>query len=332
MIAAGGSVPNSAVLLIGYGGPNCLDAVEPFIARLMGRTPEPELLEAVKRRYLTIGGCSPMLPIAQLIAQGIEERLLTRGHEIPVAIGMRYAPPMIGDVLRALHERGVRKVVTVSLSPYESAISTGACRAAIDDACAELADMEVVSTDLLHTLPAFSGLLIGGAAAAIHELKDVASKLVIFTAHSLPMTDIDEDDAYVVQLRSVLNRIVSGLLMAEGTELDGTSERLAGIEAYGNLGDPQPWVFAYQSKGRKPGPWLGPDLDDVIGAAIQGGFEGVALCPIGFAIDNMETRYDLDVASADRLLGADLEYSRAALPNDDPLILDAITDMVEPLV
>lgn len=327
-----GAKPATAVLLIGYGGPHSLDAVEPFLTRLMGRPPDPGLLEQVTRRYLTIGGSSPMLPIAKLIAEGLEERLTTRGHAVPVTFGMRYAPPLIGEVMGALHESGIRRIVTVSLSPYESAISTGACRAAIGEACAVMPDVEVAATELLHTLPAFNGLLIGGAAGAIHDLKDVSPKLVVFTAHSVPVTDDGQDDPYVSQLRDVLDRVVSGLQMAEGTELDGGAPELPGIAAYGNLGDPQPWVFAYQSKGRRPGPWLGPDLDDVIDAAIEGGFAGVALCPIGFAIDNMETRYDLDVVAADRLLGADIEYSRAGLPNDDPLLLDAIADMVEPLL
>lgn len=326
---AEGTGPETAVLLLGYGGPDCLESVEPFITRLMGRTPEPAIVEQVKRRYLAIGGCSPTLPITQNIASGIEQRLIERGHNVPVAFGMRYAPPFIDEVLRGMHEFGIRRVVTVSLSPYASAIATGAAKRMIDETLAGIPDMQVVSTDLLHTLPTFGALLVGGVATALHDLTEVERKLAVFTAHSLPVSDVEKDDSYVTQLRGMLDRIIESLGMPSGEDLDGSAEALPGIEAYGNLRDPQPWVFAYQSKGRKPGEWLGPDLQDVLEAADTGGFTGIALCPIGFAIDNMETVYDLDVEAADWLVGRDLQYSRADLPNDDPLMLDAITEMIE---
>ncbi len=324
--------PTTAVLLIGYGGPDCLDSIEPFLRRLMGREPTPEVLEEVRRRYLTIGGCSPMLPLAHELAAGIERRLMEKELPVPVTFGMRYSQPFIGDVLRGMYAAGIRKVVTVQLSPYESEISTAAAREAVAEVLPELPDMEVVRADLLHTLPAFAGLLTAGAATAIYEIKDLDPKLMIFTAHSLPVSDVEKDDSYVAQLREVLDRVVMGLQMGEGHDLDGSDPSLPGIQAYGNLGEPQPWVFAYQSKGRKPGAWLGPDLDDVIDAAIEGGYAGVALCPIGFAVENMETKYDLDVVAADRLLQHDIECIRADLPNAEPLMVEAIADMVESLL
>ncbi len=326
---AGGTKPGTAVLLTGYGGPDCLDSVAPFMCNLMGREPDSELVDEVKKRYLTIGGCSPTLSIAQSVAVGLEHRLVERGHAVPVTFAMRYWHPFIGDVLKMMYEAGIRTVVTVSLSPYESAIATGAVRSAIDEAVAELPDMKIVDTPLLHTVDAFSAILAAHVATALYEIKDVTPKLAVLTAHSLPLSEMEADDSYVSQLMGVLDNVLAGLQMPVRDELDGSDPQLPGIEAWGNLRDPQPWVFAYQSKGRKPGPWLGPDLDSVLDAAVAGGFKGVALCPIGFALDNMETVYDLDVVAADYLVKQDLEYARSALPDDDPLLLDAIAEMVE---
>ena len=46
----------------------------------------------------------------------------------------------------------------------------------------------------------------------------------------------------------------------------------------------------------------------------------------------METLYDLDIVAAGATLDADLEFMRAAVPNDDPRILEAITKVVAPLI
>jgi len=328
----GGAKPGTAVLLTGYGGPDCLEAVAPFMRNLMGREPDPGLLDEVRRRYLAVGGCSPMLPMAQEIAIGLEQRLVERGRAVPVTFAMRYWQPFIGDAIKMMYDVGIRTVITVSLSPYESLIATGAVRSAIDEAVADLHDMKIVPTPLLHTMDAFSAVLAAQAATALFEIKDVTPRIAVFTAHSLPASEIEADDSYVTQLRGVLDNVIAGLQMPVRDELDGSDSRLPGVEAWGNLRDPQPWVFAFQSKGRKPGPWLGPDLDAVLKAAVAGGFAGVALCPIGFAVDNMETVFDLDVAAADYLVGQDIAYARSALPNDDPLLLDALAEVVEVLL
>jgi ferrochelatase len=51
--------------------------------------------------------------------------------------------------------------------------------------------------------------------------------------------------------------------------------------------------------------------------------------PIGFALDHMETLYDIDVCAADRALGAGMEFYRAAVPNDGPDMIEALTEAVE---
>lgn len=326
---SGNGGPRTAVMVVGFGGPDCLEAVGPFMCNLMGCEPTDELLERVRRRYLTIGGASPLPAIASELAWTLEAKLAELEHAIPVVIGMRYWHPFIGDVLAGLHHHGIRRVIVVSLSPYESKVATGAYREAFDEALARLPEMEIVDAPPLHTLPGFRGLLVGGTAEALTEIKDHRPSLLVFTAHSLPLDDLDEDDPYVAGLRSVVDGLVSVLQMGQGTELDGTDPGLPGIKAYGCLDEPQAWVFAYQSKGNRPCEWLGPDIDEVVDAVIAGGeYKAIAVAPIGFATDHMETLYDLDVLVADRVLKADLEFVRAPVPNADQLLVDSIADAV----
>lgn len=323
---------DTAVMLVGFGGPDCIDSVRPFMCNLMGCEPSDELVIRVERRYLTIGGASPLPAIARQMAQALEAKLIEGGHKVPVVLGMRYWPPLIGDTLRGLHHHGFRKVIVVFLSPFESRVSTGAYRQAFDEVLPELEGMELVEAPPLHTLSGFGGLLVGGTAEALTEVKDHQPALLIFTAHSLPVTDLDDDDRYVPALRETVDRIVAILQVEKGAVLDGSDERLAGIEAYGSLEDPQPWVFAYQSKGNRPCEWLGPDVDDVVDAAVAGGFKSIVVAPVGFATDHMETLYDLDVVLAGRVFDAELEFARAAVPNADELLVESIADAIAPLI
>jgi ferrochelatase len=322
----------TAIMIVGFGGPDNIESVRPFMCNLMGCEPSDELVERVKRRYLTIGGSSPLPAIAHELAQALETKLTEGGYEVPVVLGMRYWPPLIGETLRGLHHHGFRRVVVVSLSPFESKVATGAYREAYEEVLQDLEGLEIVEAPPLHTLSGFGGLLVGGTAEALTETKDHQPSLLIFTAHSLPVCDLDEDDPYVPALRDLVDRMVGVLQMGEGRELDGTDDRLAGVKTFGCLDEPQAWVFAYQSKGNRPCEWLGPDLDEVIDAAVAGDYRAIVVAPVGFATDHMETLYDLDVVVAGRVLDAELEFARAAVPNADELLVDSIADAVKPLL
>src|SRR4030066_506697 len=93
-----------AVLLLAFGGPENLDAVEPFLRNvLVGRPITPELVERVKGRYKLIGGKSPLPEITRNQARLLEERLnstsshLTHSSSFKVYAGMRYWQPFIQE-------------------------------------------------------------------------------------------------------------------------------------------------------------------------------------------------------------------------------------------
>jgi ferrochelatase len=300
---------------------------------LMGHEPPDELVARVERRYLTIGGESPLTAIAYQLARALEAKFAEAEKDVPVVLGMRYWPPFIGETLRGLHHHGFRKVVAVSLSPFDSKVATGAYRDAVDEVLGDLEGMEVVWAPALYTLTGFGGLHTGAAAEALTDLKDHRPALLIFTAHSLPEDDLVDDDPYVTQLRGLVDRMVAILQMEKGGDVNGSDPRLAGIRGYGSLAGPQPWLIAYQSQGHRPGKWLGPNINDVAEAAIRGGiFKSIAVSPVGFATDHMETLYDLDVLLAGDVLDAGLEFARAPVPNTDELIVGSIYESVDPLI
>jgi len=320
-------VGRTGVLLLGFGGPDSIEAVGPFMCNLMGREPSEELVERVCRRYLTIGGSSPLVGIAEEIASGLESRLSDAGHDVPVLVGMRYWEPFIEDAISGLRELGCDRVVTISLSPFESKVTSGAYRDEVARAVAEGDNIEIVEAPLISTLPEYVEFFASSTAAAINDIVPNDGAIVVFTAHSLPESDLVESDPYVAGLQIVANAVALKLGMADGSRRSGES-LLPGLEAFGATSAPRAWFLVFQSKGERPGKWLGPDLDSVIDAASKSGVTAVVVSPIGFMTDHMETLYDLDVVAAERAMDADLEWQRARVPNDDASVLDGLSRVV----
>jgi ferrochelatase len=318
----------TGVLVTGFGGPDSIEAVEPFMCNLMDREPGEELVSRVCARYLAIGGSSPLNEIANSIAGRLEEALDERGNPLPVAVGMRYWKPFIPDAVAGLKELGCDRIMVVSLSPFESKVAHGACMDAVRETADELGGLEIVEAPLVSELPEYADYFAASAAAAIEDVEPNEGAIVIFTAHSLPESDLTDDDSYVSGLRDIADEVATRLGLEKGSE--GVGEpALPGISTYGSAAPPRPWFLAFQSKGARPGAWLGPDVDDLVAAAVDNdAIRAVVIVPIGFLTDHMETLYDLDIVTADKVMLADMGYLRAPGPNDDETVVGAIAESV----
>lgn len=306
----------TAVIVMAYGGPDCLEAVGPFMRELIGREPVGPMLERIQSRYAQIGGKSPLPEIAADMAAALGARLEADGTTLPVRVGFRYTPPKIGDVLRDFYADGIRHVVAVSLSPFESKATNTAYMCAIDEALPGLPGLSITHIPPLHELDAFVEFHAGELRDALDRLEtDSGNVLTVFTAHSLPVEDLESPELYASRLRSVAGDIASRLGMASAVEFTD-SARLPGIASFGAPDSGQPWLLAYQSKGQRPGEWLGPDIEDVMNVAAEVGFAAIAVSPIGFATEHMETRYDLDIVEANRARDLAIAFDRGVAPND----------------
>jgi ferrochelatase len=326
-------VARTGILLLGYGGPESLEGVEPFLENMMGRPPSAEMLARVHRRYLTIGGGSPLPKIAVDIAKKLHEELGSKGQAVPVAVGMLHWRPYIADSLAGLVAAGCDRIVTVSLSPFESFASSGAYRAAVAKALATMPDVTVAEAPSFRDQEGFLTALMTGCHDALEDLKastGSAPVAVLFSAHSLPV-DKCGDDPYEAELRATALDL-AGRLSLPLPVGDGLQSWLPGFGAYGATSADRSWLLTYQSAGQSPGEWLGPDVADVVAALPGAGYGAVAFCPIGFATDHLETLYDLDVEAAGQALDLGLEYARAAVPNDADAMIGALVAVVEPLL
>ncbi|HXF95011.1 MAG TPA: ferrochelatase, partial [Gemmatimonadales bacterium] len=138
---------------------------------------------------------------------------------------------------------------------------------------------------------------------ALERFPSPAAVHVIFTAHSLPQRILQHGDPYPEELLASARAVARDLRLGA-------------------------WHFAFQSAGASPEPWLGPDAGEVVRRLAGAGAKDFLIVPIGFVCDHVEILYDIDVEYrqlADRL-GVRLE--RTASLNDDPLLIEALADIV----
>jgi ferrochelatase len=138
-----------------------------------------------------------------------------------------------------------------------------------------------------------------------------ADTKVLFTAHSLPQRIVDAGDPYPDELRS------TAVAVAEKV----------GLSQWSN------WSIAWQSAGRTPEPWLGPDIltviDDLAAAENDADHQrGVLISAVGFVADHLEVLYDLDIEAAARAAGLGMAFARTACVNDNPAVMAALAQRV----
>jgi len=292
----------TGVLLMAYGAAGGLDDIPAYLRDIRGGRPaSPELVAEVRERYIRIGGGSPLLDITRRQAAALKARL---GEE--VYVGMRHAPPTILEAVRRMKEDGCRRAVALPLTPYYSRLSVGAYQEKYKEALeAAEARIDSLMVDSWGDNPFF----IEAWAERLGEMlkrmppADRPSARFVFSAHSLPQRVLEENDPYVRQIEAAISAVAAK----------------AGINA---------WDFAFQSKGRTPEPWLGPDVAEVIDRLAAEGARTVALVPIGFISDHMETLYDDDVLYKGLAESKGLRFLRAPSLNADPLLIEALADVV----
>jgi ferrochelatase len=289
-----------------HGTPASPDDVEAYYTHIRrGRAPSAEQLADLTRRYAAIGGVSPLAERTRDQVAAIASALDAAGSgRWVVALGNKHAPPFVEDAVATLAGSAPDDVVGLVLAPHYSRASVGEYheRAAAASGGHGLAYLGI---DAWHDEPAWLDAQAERIRAALGSLP--AETKVLFTAHSLPERVLVEHDPYPDQLRA------SAVAIAERAGLDPW---------YG-------WAPAWQSAGRTPEPWRGPDVLDVIrDLAGTGRAEGVLVCPQGFVSDHLEVLYDLDIDARRVATESGLAFARTASINAEPVVMAALADRV----
>jgi ferrochelatase len=293
-----------AVLLMAYGTPDTLDAVEPYYTHIRGgRAPSAEAVANLRARYERVGGTTPLLALTRAVRDRLAERFVADGQTRPVYVGMKHWHPYIAETVAAMAADGVRRATAIVLAPHYSRISIGGYRKYLEQANAELAaPVDVQLIERWGAEPEFITMMAALVREGLEPFQgnDVT---VVFTAHSLPVRIREWQDPYESEL------LESSRLAAEAAGITG-------------------WRFAWQSAGATGEPWIGPDILEYLGTLAAEGVRNVLQVPIGFVADHLEVLYDIDVEARDRAAALGMKLRRTRLPNADPRFIDALAAVI----
>lgn len=274
-----------AVVLFNLGGPDSLDAVEPFLRNLFSdpaiislpgliRRPLARLIASrrtpiAKEIYRHLGGRSPILEETEAQARALEAVLQRDGHEVKCVIAMRYWRPLTADALAAVKAFSPDRIVLLPLYPQYSTTTTGSSlvewRKLALRACISAPQHEVCCY-------AFEdGFVMALCELVDHALKKAKPAIVyrvLFSAHGLPKRVIKRGDPYQWQVERTVEAVLERRRLADH-------------------------VICYQSR-VGPLEWIGPATDDEVRRAGAEG-KGLIVVPVAFVSEHSETLVELDI-------------------------------------
>ena len=294
------------VLVMAYGGPGSLDEIPGYLADIRHGRPTPKaVLDAITENYRAIGGRSPLLDVSR---RQVDALAMELGDGYRCYLGMRHWSPWIEEVVGEMVEDGVTQAVGLVLAPHFSALSVARYQQKVADGLdlyrGRIRFEHVAS---YHDDP---GLVEAFAARVRDGLEHWPGNErervhVVFSAHSLPRRVLVSGDPYGEQC------LETARLVAERA---GLPERR--------------WSWAYQSAGRTPEPWAGPDVNEHLRALAEEGVSDVVSVPVGFVSDHVEVLFDIDRRAAATAQELGIRLERPPALNDDHVFVSALARLV----
>jgi ferrochelatase len=215
------------IVLFQLGGPDTLEAIEPFLYNLfcdpdiidfpfarIGRKPLAKLISAtrahkVQHHYAAIGGGSPIRRHTERQARALEIALRNRGLDARCFVAMRYWHPFTHEALKQLQTADCDEVVLLPLYPQYSSTTTGSSLNEWRRLFTHDVPVHCVESFYRNTM--YLEALIEKVNEALSRFSEPERPEIVFSAHSIPMSVIEKGDPYQRQIEETV-----GLLMERG--------------------------------------------------------------------------------------------------------------------
>lgn len=297
------------LLVMAYGTPYKEEDIERYYTHIRhGRKPSDEQLADLTGRYKAIGGISPLAKITQNQAEGLCKRLNEVQDEIEfkMYIGLKHIEPYLEDAVAQMHKDGITEAVSIVLAPHFSTFSIKSYNGRIQEEAEKLGNLKITSVESWYNEPKFIQYWnekVSEAFAAMSEEQREKACLIV-SAHSLPEKILAMGDPYADQLNETADLIA----------------KAAGVKNY---------AVGWQSAGQTPEPWIGPDVQDLTRELHEEkGYTTFVYTPVGFVAEHLEVLYDNDYECKVVCDEIGATYVRPPMPNDQPLFIDAMADVV----
>jgi protoporphyrin/coproporphyrin ferrochelatase len=321
------------IVLFQLGGPDSLNAVQPFLLNLfldpdiiplgplgLLRRPIAKLISSrrskpVMGRYAQIGRRSPIATLTERQRVRLVNSL--RPHIDPIAvIAMRYWHPMSIEALDTLRNAGpLDEVVLLPLYPHYSYATTLSSMKEWH----RVADRAKWTTyrgappervvESFYNHPLYIRGLVENIGRVLRQFPDSSRIHLLFSAHGLPMSLVEKGDPYPHQIESTVRL---------------TCER--GAQQFPNW--PRQHLLCYQSR-VGPAKWLQPPLTTTIERLAHEGAKEMLVVPISFVTEHIETLHEINIEAREeaKKLGVERFRMMPAL-GDSPYFIAALKDLV----
>jgi ferrochelatase len=179
------------------------------------------------------------------------------------------------EALKQMKGDGVQRAVAFSLYPQYSCSTTGSSLNELHRCIRNLDSGNSIKWSVIDRWATHPGLVntyVKHIQASLAEYpENERSKVVIlFSAHSLPMTVVNRGDPYPAEVAATVDRIMTA------------------------LGHSNPYRLVWQSQ-VGPQPWLGPKTENAIVGYAKKGVKELLVVPVAFVSDHIETLFELDL-------------------------------------
>lgn len=308
------------VILFQLGGPDTLEAIEPFLFNLfcdpdiisfplarIGRRPLAKLISTtrasrVRHHYSVIGGGSPIRRFTEQQALGLQRFLRESGIDAHCFVAMRYWHPFTAEAVEQLRASECDEVVLLPLYPQYSGTTTGSSlnewRKHFDG------DIPVHTVGAFYQDDLYLDALVEKIEEGLSRFANPEPPELVFSAHSVPVAVIEKGDPYQRQIEETVR-----LLMKRG-----------GWRNHHRL--------CYQSK-VGASKWLRPSLHTTLRDLAAEGVREVCVVPIAFVSDHVETLGEIDHEARAEAAALGIErFEMTAGLNDSPTFIAALADLV----
>jgi ferrochelatase len=315
-------IPNRRVgiVLFQLGGPDTLEAIEPFLYNLfcdpdiidfpfarIGRKPLAKLISTTRARkvqhhYSVIGGGSPIRRFTEQQALALQTRLTDSGIDAHCFVAMRYWHPFTAEAIEQLHAADCDEVVLLPLYPHHSSTTTGSSLNEWNRLYR--GDLPVHTVDAFYRNDLYLEAIVEKIEEALSRFANPERPEIVFSAHSVPVSIIERGDPYQHQIEQTVE-----LLMRRGGWTN--SHRLC-----------------YQSK-VGASKWLQPSLHRALRDLSQAKVREVCIVPISFVSDHVETLGEIDHEAREEATELGIQQFEMTVGlNDSPMFIAALAELV----
>lgn len=312
-----------AIVLMNLGGPDSPGSIRKFLFNLFYdkyiiKIPNPfrfilaSLISVLRLKkstkiYNLIGGRSPILEETFMQGNALQNEML-QYYQSRVFISMRHFKPYSCDIMDDIKEFDPEKLVLIPLYPQYSTTTT---ISSVEDFVSNLKLVwdEKKIYDSLRIVCCYynNDYFIDAYVKLILESNiDFANTKVIFSAHSIPKNRIRNGDPYEWQINNCVKLIVDKISSILHSNFE--------------------YIVSYQSR-VGPIEWLVPDTkDEILKCCVEN--KGIALVPISFVSEHVETLVELDIDYKNIAVDYGLPYTRVQTLRDGDLFIKCIANCV----